>query len=255
MDLKKQIRALYQGTSRKAKLFRWGIIVFDVATIAFFLATATEELTPVVLAIDITIGLIILAEFLVRLWIQENRRRFLLSGATLVDVIVIASFLAPLFLQNFAFLRVLRILRFLQAFRLMDDLRDLVPVLRGREHVLKAAGNLVVFVFMVTSLVWVLEAKRNPDINNYEDALYFTITTLTTTGFGDITLDDRLGRWLTIAIMVFGVGLFLRLVQQIFRPNKVEEPCVHCGLRFHDADASHCKHCGNIMHIETDGDG
>ncbi len=254
MDLKRQMRALYQGTSRKAKLFRWGIVTFDVATIAFFLATAIDELTPTILAIDIAIGLTILAEFLVRLWIQENRRRFLLSGATVIDLIVIASFLAPLFLQNFAFLRVLRILRFLQAFRLMDDLRDLLPALRGREHVIKAAGNLVVFVFMVTSLVWVLEAKQNPDITRYEDALYFTITTLTTTGFGDITLDDRMGRWLTIAIMVFGVGLFLRLLQQIFRPIKVDEPCVHCGLRYHDADASHCKHCGNIIHIETDGD-
>ena len=118
----------------------------------------------------------------------------------------------------------------------------------------KAAGNLIVFIFVVTSLVWVLEAQRNPHITNFEDALYFTITTLTTTGFGDITLNDRLGRWLTIGIMVFGVGLFLRLVQQIFRPNKVYAPCVHCGLKYHESDSSHCRHCGNIIHIETDGD-
>ena len=254
MDIKSTFRGLYHGTSRRAQAFRWGIVAFDVATISFFLATATEPLTPTLLAIDIAIGVAILAEFLLRFWINIDRKRFLLSGSTLVDVIVIASFLAPLFLQNFAFLRVLRTLRFLQAFRLIDDLRDLVPALSGREHVVKAAGNLIVFIFVVTSLVWVLEAQRNPHITNFEDALYFTITTLTTTGFGDITLNDRLGRWLTIGIMVFGVGLFLRLVQQIFRPNKVYAPCVHCGLKYHESDSSHCRHCGNIIHIETDGD-
>ncbi|MCB1381824.1 MAG: ion transporter [Notoacmeibacter sp.] len=252
--MQERIRELYDGGTRAARSFRWFLIAFDIATIAYFLATATEELTPTVLAVDMVVGVLILAEFLVRIWVHEERKRHLLSWHTAIDLIVIASFLAPLFLQNFAFLRVLRTLRFLQSFRLVHDLRQLWPGLAGREHVVTAATNLAVFIFIVTSLVWVLEARRNPGITNYEDALYFTITTLTTTGFGDITLQDRLGRWLTIGIMVFGVALFLRLVQQIFRPLKVRQTCRHCGLKWHDPDASHCKHCGNIMHIETDGD-
>ena len=54
--------------------------------------------------------------------------------------------------------------------------------------------------------------------------------------------------------MVFGVVLFLRLVQTIFRPQKVDKVCDQCGLRRHDPDAVHCKHCGVIINIETEGD-
>jgi voltage-gated potassium channel len=45
----------------------------------------------------------------------------------------------------------------------------------------------------------------------------------------------------------------LRLIQTIFRPNKVKYECPSCGLNRHDSDAIHCKHCGHIVHIETGG--
>ena len=41
---------------------------------------------------------------------------------------------------------------------------------------------------------------------------------------------------LSVVIMIFGISLFLRLVQVIFRPRKVEFPCPTCGLRRHDPE-------------------
>jgi len=73
----------------------------------------------------------------------------------------------------------------------------------------------------MTALVFVLQFEDNPDIDGYIDALYFTVTTLTTTGFGDIILTGNLGRLLAVFIMVAGVALFLRLAQTIFRPQKL----------------------------------
>jgi voltage-gated potassium channel len=58
---------------------------------------------------------------------------------------------------------------------------------------------------------------------------------------------------LTIVIMVVGVALFLRLAQTLFRPNKVAHTCPECGLTRHDPDAVHCKHCGTVIKIETEG--
>ena len=68
-----------------------------------------------------------------------------------------------------------------------------------------------VFIFIVTALVYVLQLRTNPQINNYIDALYFTVTTLTTTGFGDITLQGSSGRLIAVLIMIIGVALFLIL--------------------------------------------
>ena len=87
------------------------------------------------------------------------------------------------------------------------------------------------------------------------DALYFTATALSTTGFGDITLQGTGGRLLSVVIMVFGVTLFLRLAQVLFRPTKVRYECRHCGLQRHEPDAVHCKHCGHIIHLDSEGEG
>ena len=106
----------------------------------------------------------------------------------------------------------------------------------------------------MTALVFALQFGRNPDIDGYVEALYFTVATLTTTGFGDITLNGTWGRLLSVFIMVVGVALFLRLAQTIFRPQKVHHSCPECGLNRHDPDAVHCKHCGETIKIETEGE-
>ena len=124
---------------------------------------------------------------------------------------------------------------------------------RTQEDVILATINLLVFLFVTTGLIYSLQYRYNPEIRNYADALYFTVTTLTTTGFGDITLTGTSGRLLSVGVMIFGVTLFLRLAQVLFRPTKVRHECPECGLRLHDADAVHCKHCGTTIHIETDG--
>jgi voltage-gated potassium channel len=156
-------------------------------------------------------------------------------------------------IENWAFLRVLRALRLLRSYHLLRDLREQFRFFARNEEIIGSVLNLLVFVFIVTSLVYVLQ-EDNPAIGNYVDALYFTVTTLTTTGFGDITLQGPVGRMLAIVIMVVGVGLFLRLVQTIFRPQKVSHRCPDCGLSRHDLDAVHCKHCGRVINIETEGD-
>ena len=107
----------------------------------------------------------------------------------------------------------------------------------------------------MTALVYIFQSNINPQINNYIDALYFTVTALTTTGFGDVTLQGTTGRLLSVVIMVLGVALFLRLVQTIFQPLRVTHKCQNCGLKRHDIDAVHCKHCGAGINIETEGVG
>ena len=59
---------------------------------------------------------------------------------------------------------------------------------------------------------------------------------------------------ISVAIMIFGVALFLRLIQTIFRPQKVHHRCPDCGLSRHDPDAVHCKHCGRTINIPTEGE-
>ena len=137
----------------------------------------------------------------------------------------------------------------------MRDLRRDTPFFRRYEDVIVSSVNLGVFIFLVTGLVFVLQFGDNPAIGSYIDALYFTVATLTTTGFGDIILTGTLGRLFSVFIMVFGVALFLRLAQTIFQPQKLSYTCPECGLKRHELDAVHCKHCGHGLKIKTEGAG
>ena len=94
--------------------------------------------------------------------------------------------------------------------------------------------------------------EANPAIRNYADALYFTVTALTTTGFGDITLPGTGGRLLTVAIMISGVTLFIGLLRAVLRPPKVRFSCPRCGLMRHEPDAVHCKACGLLLNIPNE---
>ena len=253
-NLKKRLELLYTGRSRRAELFRYALIVFDVCTIAFFIATIPMTPSTTIFLIDIVVGLLIFGDFMVRLWIAPSKIRMLRQIYTIADVFVILSLLlAPIFSQSFAFLRILRALRLLHSYHVLRDLRSETPFFRRNEEVILGSVNLGVFVFFVTSLVFVLQFGANPGIEDFISALYFTVSALTTTGFGDIVLTGTAGRLLAIVIMVVGVTLFLRLAQVIFRPRKVSYTCPSCGLNRHEEDAVHCKHCGEPLKIETEG--
>ncbi|SDJ00200.1 potassium channel family protein [Lutimaribacter saemankumensis] len=251
--MQNRIRELYMGDSDRAHRFRYALLTFDVTTILFVIATSFTDHGPVVETLDAVFGVVILSDFLARLWVSTNRWRQLTRLTTIADLIAIVSFIAPLAGEGLAFLRVLRTLRLLHTYQLSRRLRRDFPYFRRNEDVVLAVLNLAVFIFVMTGLIYATQYKINPQIGNYADALYFTVTALTTTGFGDITLPGTAGRLISVLVMIFGVTLFLRLVQVLFRPNKVRQPCETCGLVLHDADAVHCKHCGSVIHIETEG--
>ena len=247
------IEGLYFGGDARARRFRYSLVGFDVLTIAVFLISPLGGHQNWMIALDLVIGVLLSVEFGARLAAQRAPLRHLLSFTTAADLVVIASLLLPIFLDNFAFLRIARALRLLRSYHLLRDLRADSDWFRLHEDIIQRTVNLVVFIFIVTSVVYVTQHHINPKITSYIDALYFTITTLTTTGFGDITLEGAGGRLLAVVIMVVGVGLFLRLLQAIFRPNKVRFQCPDCALLVHDIDAVHCKHCGRILQIPNEG--
>ena len=118
---------------------------------------------------------------------------------------------------------------------------------------MRAGLNVLVFVVVTSAIVYVTQRPINPKIENFVDALYFTVTSLTTTGYGDILLDGVDGRLLSVAIMIVGISLFLRLVQTCFQGSKVRFECPRCRLDRHDHDAVHCKSCGEILAVPHHG--
>jgi len=251
--LRERIRLLYHGRSLTAHRFRYALLAFDVLTILFIVGTSFTPRKPWIEYLDMVFGVVILADFCARIWVSPHPLREFAHPATWADMMAIFSFLAPIVGEGLGFLRILRTLRLLHTYQLVSRLRADSTFFRRNEETITAVINLIVFVFIMTGIVYETQHWRNPAIANYVDALYFTVTALTTTGFGDVTLEGSLGRLTAVVIMIFGVTLFLRLLQTLLRPQKVRFPCPECGLQRHEVDAVFCKACGTRLNIPDEG--
>jgi voltage-gated potassium channel len=247
------IRYFYETEGRIGNRFRYGLLAFDFATILFIVATSFLPRNDVVEWLDLVFGLVILADFVARFVISRSRWRDLVHPATWADVAAIASFLAPLVGEGAGFLRILRTLRLLHTYQLLARLRRDFDWFRRREDMILPVVHLSVFLYVMTGIVYESQHAINPLIANYADALYFTVTALTTTGFGDITLPGTSGRLISVLVMILGVTLFLNLVRALLSPNKIRFRCPRCGLLRHDVDAVHCKACGVVLDIPDEG--
>lgn len=246
------LRSLYHGSSPTAVRFRLGVIAVDLAIIAFFVAAPIlKDSGRAFYVIDYVIAVVLIIDLTARAMAWSSLKSFLKRPVTWVDLFILVTLLAPAWLANLGFLRVVRLWTLVDSEffwrtigRKYDDTRV--------EEITKAVVRLVTFVFVVTGFVYTSFMGRYEGISGWVDALYFTVTTLTTTGYGDISLPGVWGRLLSIFVMLFGVSLFIRLMQLLVRPHKVKFPCPACGLQRHDLDAVHCKACGELLNIPND---
>ena len=251
--LEATLRRLYESNSKLGYRFRYALLAFDIFTILFIVGTTFIPRNDLIEACDVIFGIAILADFSARILISRSRLRELLHPATWADIAAIVSFLAPVVGEGVGFLRILRTARLLRTYHLLTQLRTDSRFFRRNEDVIFAVTNLAIFIFLMTGIVYETQHYSNTQITNYADALYFTVTALTTTGFGDITLPGTVGRLISVAIMIFGVTLFFNLAKALISPSKVRFRCPDCGLLRHDVDAVHCKACGRLLNIPDEG--
>lgn len=253
LSLIDMLRELYEASTPLGVRFRYGLLIFDLATVAFIIGTSFLPRSNLIEGIDLILGLLVLMDFIARFSISRRRVRDLMHPTTWADAVAIVSFLAPLAGEAGGFLRILRTVRLLRTYRVLARLRADSRFFRRNEEVILAAVNLAVFIFVMTAVVYETQRYTNAQIGNYIDALYFTVTALTTTGFGDIVLAGTLGRLISVIIMIVGVTFFLGLARALLHPAQVRFPCPMCGLQRHEPDAVHCKACGTLLNIPDDG--
>jgi voltage-gated potassium channel len=145
---RKKLAELYEDDTAQAHRFRYGLLVFDVFTICFVVATSFSSHSPAVEIVDAIVGFVLLVEFLARLWICSSKLTFLISPFGIADMVVIASLLAPIVGEGFAFLRVARLLRLLRSYQLVQRLRKDSLFFRRNEQTILSAINLAVFLFL-----------------------------------------------------------------------------------------------------------
>jgi voltage-gated potassium channel len=191
-------------------------------------------------------------EYLVRLWCAENRLKFFFSIFSLIDLLaILPAFLGWLdirFILLFRWFRILRLIRFI-------DVKISIFNISSEDGIIftRILFTLFTIIFIFSGLIYQVEHPVNAELfNTFLDAFYFSVVTMTTVGFGDVTPLSQTGRLLTVLMILTGIALIPwqlgNLIKQLVKTtNKVEKSCQECGLLSHDIDANFCKKCGHKL--------
>lgn len=86
-------------------------------------------------------------------------------------------------------------------------------------------GNSV--FLLISSLVYIFEHNKNPMFNNFLDAIYWGVTTMTTVGYGDVVPITSFGKLFSVILMLSGTALFISftgvLVSYLIKEEVEEE--------------------------------
>jgi voltage-gated potassium channel len=246
------LRRLYYGRTRAALRFQISVLAVDLAIIAFFVASPVLRDRPSFLWVDFGIAALLAADVAARGLASTSLAGWARRPTVWVDIFILVTLLFPLWLANLGFLRILRLWSLSRSGFIWQPLER-----RGYgewREVLEDIVNLVTFLLVTTGFVYTFFFRSGSGIEGYVDAFYFTVATVTTTGFGDIVLPGIWGKLTSIVIMIVGISLFVKLAQALFKQHKVLFPCPRCALQRHDPDAVHCKACGYLLKIPDDGE-
>jgi voltage-gated potassium channel len=162
------------------------------------------ETRRVVRWIDNTVCGLFFIEFLVRFRRAPSKLEFMKWGW--IDLL--ASIPEVEALRWGRLFRVFRILRMLRA---VKSIRRLFAIF-AQQRTQSGVASVFTITFLVLSLatVGILAVERTPEANIHsaEDAVWWSITTVTTVGYGDRYPVTTGGRFIAAALMFTGVGLF-----------------------------------------------
>lgn len=201
------------------------VVVIVLAVVSSILATEPEiylRYSEALRVLEIVFGVCFGIEYAARVWTAPEapghgsaatkRRNFVFSLLGIIDLVVLIVTFLPMFVPEVAVLRLIRLLRLLMLAkmgRFSSAFVELVQAIRERRYELYVtmALALALILFGATAL-YLTEGSVQPEkFGSIPRALWWSIITLTTVGYGDVSPITPLGKVMASLVALAGVGL------------------------------------------------
>ncbi|MBT8182709.1 MAG: ion transporter [Eudoraea sp.] len=201
-------------------------------------------------------------EYILRLICIKKPTNYIFSFFGVVDLLsTIPKYLSffiggSQYITAFRALRLLRVFRILKLVRYVGESNNLLRALRA------SRTKIFIFVFFVLivsvilgTIMYLIEGPEH-GFNSIPHSVYWTIVTLTTVGYGDISPETGLGQFIATLIMIIGYGIIAvptGIVTVEFakgqKKDSVKEKiiCENCSSEGHAPEANHCFNCGGKL--------
>lgn len=229
-----------------------GLVLLSSAIFVIETYSIPEGLRANLETLDASILIVFSLEYVLRFWSAERKFKYLFSLYSLIDLLAILPFLIGAtdirFIRIFRWFRILRLLRYLEG-------RTIFGYVSREDSAIatRILFTLFAIIFVYSGLIYQVEHPANPEaFHTFLDAVYFSVATMTTVGFGDVTPVSQGGRSLTVLMILTGIVLVPwqlgDLIKQFVKTAKQKEiGCSNCGRSLHDTDARFCNICGTPL--------
>jgi len=261
---------IFEADTQEGKWFDIGLLIMILLSIVVVLLdsifTIHQDYGDLLYILEWVFTIIFTAEYILRIYSVRNPWKYILSFYGLIDLISILPTYLSLFIlgsQNLIVIRALRLLRIFRILRLANYTfqgRELTKALaRSRTKITIFMIFILVMVTIIGSVMYLVEAGSNPGFDSIPRSIYWTIVTLTTVGYGDITPVTNLGQFLSAFIMLLGYSIIAvptgivsgELMRASMKSGSDSHAntitCRFCAAEGHDSDAEYCKYCGEKL--------
>jgi voltage-gated potassium channel len=244
---------------------------FDIVLIYFILVSVLAVVLASIESIKIQYGdwlfrlewaftLLFSMEYVVRIYSSPKPFRYIFSFYGLVDLLsIIPTYLALLFpaANYWLVIRLLRVLRIFRVFKLVRYLTEANLLLRSmyaaRRKVLVFFTVVLVICVIFGSLMFLVEGPDN-GFTSIPRSIYWTIVTITTVGYGDITPQTVFGQIIATMAMLTGysiiaipTGIFTAEIAREMITDTNNRQCNTCNQSVHHTEAEYCFQCGVLL--------
>jgi voltage-gated potassium channel len=229
MSLREKVyHKLFVGAGDSGKLSVVNLILVVVILAAVAVSIVGTEPTiqdghhDLIVGLEIAFGVIFTFEYLARLWSVADadghggpwskRLRFMLSPLAIIDLIVVFTSLVPFFFADVSVLRLVRLLRIIalaKFTRFNHAIEEISMAVWGRRYELIVTISLgwVLLLTGAVALYWAEGEAQPEQFGSVLRALWWSVATLTTVGYGDAVPITPLGKVLGAFIALCGVAL------------------------------------------------
>lgn len=257
----KLYRIVFRADTRLGRIFDlvllW-LIVFSV------LAVVLESISEINLryrqelyVIELFFTVLFTFEYLLRILVSPKPLRYMFSYWGIIDFLGIVPFYLSIIAADYRYfivfrlLRMLRVFRILRLFRFLKESERLFTALRASIYkIIVFTSFILTIVVLLGTIMYVVEGPEN-GFESIPQSIYWTIVTITTVGYGDITPQTGLGKWIASVIMLCGyviiavpTGLVtVAMTRGLSGTGKACDRCNHDNPR----DAHFCNFCGATL--------
>lgn len=264
----KTFHIVFGHESPAGRGFDVGLIVVIAASVLVTMLDSVAALhlnhVELFLALEWFFTIIFSLEYILRLSIVAEPRRYARSFYGVIDLLAVLPTYLSLILPGAQYLLVIRALRILRIFRVLKMARyvgesqQLVDaLLRSRRKIFIFVSTVVTLVIIFGALMYLIEGPRH-GFTSIPRAMYWAVVTMGTVGFGDMTPATPLGQFVTSIVILIGygiiavpTGIYAAELNAIMRVARSEQRCGACGRAGHELDADFCRYCGATLNTSA----